>query len=191
MRDLIGYLLLACLVFGLGACNQGREERQQKVEEEALLALHEARAWQRKADLLLSTGDVQGAIASVRGVLSVRFPAGLPEGEDARLDARARLAQLLVRSEPSQEDEKATRAEEDALREIEMGKKEATRDSFFRANLESVEAEIFEARARRTKEEGVRKEASKRAIAALEQAIAIDQRLMKSLLQAGTKEAKP
>jgi hypothetical protein len=65
--------------------------------EAVLIALSEARAWQRRADLLLLDGDLAGAIRSVDEVLQVPFPANTPEAEDVRLDAYLRLARLHLR----------------------------------------------------------------------------------------------
>ena len=76
---------LACLL--LCACSQGNGRADDDV---LLVSLSEARAWQRRADLHLQGGDVPSAIADVREAVKVPFPAGAPEAEDARLDARDR-----------------------------------------------------------------------------------------------------
>jgi tetratricopeptide (TPR) repeat protein len=173
--------MLAVSLCGLCGCGKGEGGKR---EEALLIGLNEARAWQRRADLHLQEGDVQAAIVDVRQVLAVNFPPEAPEAQDARLDARARLSQLLLRAAAaSTMDAERVRAEEEALQEIAAARKEATRDSFFTANLESVQAEIYEARANRLKDPAAQKEARTQALKALERAIEIDRRLLRSLVQ--------
>src|SRR5207237_266715 len=80
-------------------------------------------------------------LTDVEQVLRIAFPSGAAEGEEARLDAWARLAKLHLG--PSEPDEAR------ALADLDQGRKEATRDSFYRAHLETVAGEILEARAKR------------------------------------------
>ncbi len=164
---------LVLVLFLLGTCN--REDLASRSDEAMLLSLSEARALQRRADLHLLDGDVTAAIADIKEVLAIRFPTGNPDGEDALLDAHARLARLLL-SQGGEETERQ------ALAQIEAGRKLATRDSFFRANLESVAADIYEARAKRQSDPASAKEARKEAVRALERAIAIDRHLLRALL---------
>ena len=105
----------------------------------------------------------------------IRFPPSSIEGEETLLDAHGRLARLLL----SQGGEDSERQ---ALVQIEAGRKLATRDSFFRAHLESVAAEIYEARAQRQSDPVAAKESRKEALRALERAIAIDRHLQRVLL---------
>ena len=70
-------------------------------------------------------------------ILSLQFPAGAPEADDVRLDARALLAKLLVGQDQLDE----------AMRIVEEGLASSQRDSFFVANLYTVQGEIHEARA--------------------------------------------
>jgi hypothetical protein len=127
---------LPLVAVALAACHAGENRA---VDESLLLGLEEARAWQHRADVHLADGDVAGALADVEHVLAVGFPAGAPEGEETRLDAFARLGQLhLARGE-----------EVEALAAVERGRREATRDSFYRAHLETVAGEISEARGKR------------------------------------------
>lgn len=174
-------LLLALPLCGPLGCSKGEGGKR---EEALLIGLNEARAWQRRADLHLQEGDVQAAIVDVRQVLAVNFPPEAQEAQDARLDARARLAQLLLRAAPAGDVERV-RAEEEALQEIELARKEVVRDSFFSANLESVQAEIYEARANRLRDPAAQKEARTQALKALERAIEIDRRLLRALVHGG------
>lgn len=166
-------LWLGLLTLLLATCN--RDDLTARADEAMLLMLSEARALQRRADLHLLDGDVTAAISDVREVLAIRFPATSPEGEDALLDAHGRLARLLLAQGGDE-------AEHKALAQIEAGRKLATRDSFFRAHLESVAAEIYEARAKRQSDPSAAKEARKEAMRALERAIAIDRHLQRILL---------
>jgi len=111
----------------------------------------------------------------VEQVLRIRFPPGAPEGEEARLDAWARLAQLYLG--PSENDE------DRALAEVQKGRAEATRDSFYRAHLETVAGEIFEARARRiaAAEAERARTVRKEALEAYARSIAINQRVQAAL----------
>ena len=106
--------------------------------EAVLIALSEARVWQRRADLLLLDGDLPGAILSVEEVLQVPFPANTPEAEDVRLDAYLRLARLQLRVGGPE-------AEERALAAVESGRKASHRESF-RAHLENAAADVYRAR---------------------------------------------
>ena len=87
--------LLSLLAMG-GACQRSQNGALSAMgadnTEAVLVMLSEARAWQRRADLLLIDGDVAGAIAAVKEVLEIRFPPNMAEAEDVRLDASVRLA---------------------------------------------------------------------------------------------------
>ena len=76
-------------------------------------------------------------VASVREILSLEFPAGAPEAEDVRNDARALLGKLLVGQGDLDE----------AMHVVQEGIASSQRKSFFVANLYTVEGEIHEARA--------------------------------------------
>jgi len=129
-------VLIACLA----ACRGDRTpSRGELVSEELLVPLALAKACHHKSKLLAAQGDLAAATAALRPVLALRFPASAPEGEDVRLDARARLAELLL----------AQHASAEALRMVTEGLAEATRESFFVANLYTVEGEVLEARGER------------------------------------------
>jgi hypothetical protein len=107
------------------------------IDEQLMLALAQAKNFHHKAKVYMSDGKLDDAIASVRQILSLRFPPGAPEGEDVRHDARALLAKLLVGK--AQLDE--------AMTVVEQGLAQATRESFFVSNLHTVKGEIHRARA--------------------------------------------
>jgi hypothetical protein len=166
---------LIAFSFLLVACRQGAPEGRRPVDDKLLLALEEARAWQHRADTHLADGDVAGATTDVEQVLKVTFPSGAPEGEEARLDAWARLAKLHLSDENR------------ALDDVDHGRKEATTDSFYRAHLETVAGEIFEARAKRLADSDgeAAKNARRDALAAYARSIEINKRVQAALLQEG------
>lgn len=108
-----------------------------RLTQELMLALAQAKNFHHRAKVYMSDGDLPTAMASVRSILSLRFPPGAPEAEDVRADARALLAKLMMgRGEHEQ-----------AEQVIAEGLAEATRDSFFIANLYTVRGELYEAMA--------------------------------------------
>jgi tetratricopeptide (TPR) repeat protein len=146
------------------------------VNDEALMvALAQAKNFHHKAKVYMSDGNLAAATASVRQILSLQFPAGAPEADDVRLDARALLAKLLVSQ--NQLDE--------AMRTVEEGLASSQRDSFFVANLYTVEGEIHEARAVQLDGDDATKakalEERHAAIAAYDKSIKINEKLQKQL----------
>lgn len=107
------------------------------IDQDLMIALSKAKNFHHKARVYMSDGKLAEATASVREIMSLKFPAGAPEGEDVRNDARALLAKLLVSQ--SQLDE--------AMRVVQEGIAQSQRESFFVANLYTVKGEIHEARA--------------------------------------------
>jgi tetratricopeptide (TPR) repeat protein len=134
--------LLLIALLAVAACSADRGHPVDQVGPSAaasdatLRALEQAQRLHHEADLAVSRGDLDHAIDSVRAVLAVSFPAGAPEAEDVFLDARARLGLLLLQ---------ANRLDE-AERVVDDGLAQATRESFFLANLYSVRGKLHEAR---------------------------------------------
>lgn len=140
MRRLVGIVAVAALA----ACSAQRRGADRvwadrAVDERLMLALEEARALQHRADLHLAEAELAAATEDVTQVLKIAFPPSAPEGEEARLDAWATLARLHL----------AGGDDAGALADIAAARKEATRDSFYRAHVETVAGEIGEARAKR------------------------------------------
>ena len=136
------YVLLLLTV--LAACSQDAAPSVTKVadpgdviDQDLMVALAQAKNFHHKAKVYMSDGKAEDAIAAVRQILSLHFPAGAPEADDVRLDARALLAKLLV--------SKGNTAE--AMQVVEEGLAASPRQSFFVANLYTVKGEIHEARA--------------------------------------------
>ncbi len=169
---LAAFIVVALFAAG---CRQGPPEGRRPVDDKLLLALEEARAWQHRADTHLADGDLAAATTDVEQVLKITFPSGAPEGEEARLDAWARLAKLHLSDENR------------ALEDVDHGRKEATTDSFYRAHLETVAGEIFEARAKRLADSDgdAAKGARRDALAAYARSIEINKRVQAALLQEG------
>ena len=163
---------LPALLLALAACSRGSAPA---LDERLLLALEEARAWQHRADVHLIDGNAAGAVDDVEQVLRIQFPKGVAEGEEARLDAWARLARLHLSASEAAEDR--------ALADVERGRAEATRDSFYRAHLETVAGEILEARAARLATvDAVRARAARQqALETYARSIAINQRVQAAL----------
>lgn len=168
-------LLGIVVALGLGACScsssSGGEpgprttklaEPTDAIDQNLMIALGQAKNLHHKAKILIADGNVDDAIASVRQILSLQFPPGAPEGEDVRDDARAMLAKLLIGK--GQLDE--------AMRVVDEGLAQSTRESFFVANLHTVKGEIHEAR-----------HEAKEAIGEYDRSIKIEEALQKRLLE--------
>ena len=148
------------------------------IDEELMVALGQAKNFHRKAKVYMSDGNLAAATASVRQILSLRFPAGAPEADDVRADARALLAKLLVSQGELEE----------AMRTVQEGLAQSTRESFFVANLHTVQGEIHEARALQHEAEGDAGKAKaveerRLAIAAYDRSIQINEKLQKQLME--------
>lgn len=148
------------------------------IGEELMLSLGQAKNFHRKAKVYMSDGNLVAATASVRQILSLRFPAGAPEAEDVRADARALLAKLLVGQGQLEE----------AMRTVQEGLAQSQRESFFVANLHTVQGEIHEARALQFEAEGdagkaKASEERRAAIAAYDRSIQINEQLQQRLME--------
>src|SRR5512140_744329 len=107
------------------------------IDQDLMSALAQAKNFHHKAKIYMADGNLTAATASVRQILSLAFPKGAPEADDVRNDARALLAKLLMSQ--GQLDE--------ATRTIDEGLAASQRESFFVANLYTVQGELHEARA--------------------------------------------
>ena len=177
-------LVLAALL-GPACSNRGDSEPSQTqvtqvtearnaLSEELMLALGQAKNFHGKADVYVKNGDSKAAIAEVERVLKLTFPKDAPEGEDVVLDARARLAKLLI----------GTGELSRARQVVDTGLGSATRESFFVANLYTVRGELIEAEATVLAESDV--EAAKKmrleAIRAYDKSIEINEAIQKRLV---------
>jgi hypothetical protein len=182
----------ASVVVSVAGCKSEREappsagssvtqlgEPAEAIDQQLMLALGQAKNLHHKAKVLVGDGDVTGAIASVRQILTLRFPAAAPEAEDVRDDARALLAKLLIGQ--GQLDE--------AMRTVQEGLAQSSRESFFVANLYTVEGEIHEARAGQLDAAGSGAakasaiEERHAAVEAFDRSLKIDETLQKKLVE--------
>ena len=142
---LITLLVAVIAITGCFSCNSEKDpppttrtaDPTEVIGEELMISLSKAKNFHHKARVYISDGKVADAIASVRAILSLEFPAGAPEAEDVRNDARALLAKLLVGQNQI----------EDAMTVVTEGIAQSQRESFFVANLYTVKGEVHEARA--------------------------------------------
>ena len=148
------------------------------IDQGLMIALAQAKNFHHKAKVYMTDGNLTAATASVRQILSLAFPKGAPEADDVRNDARALLAKLLMSQ--GQLDE--------ATRTIDEGLAASQRESFFVANLYTVQGELHEARAvafdalgesGKVSGEGERRQA----ISSYDKSIQINERLQKKLLE--------
>jgi hypothetical protein len=174
---------------GLVACNNNESESrggsvtrvaqpEDVIDEGLMLALSQAKNFHHKARVYMSDGQLALATTAVRQILAIEFPAGAPEAEDVRLDARAMLAKLLV----------AQGQVDAAMSVVDEGLAAATRESFFVANLYTVKGEVLQAQAELLVSTGMpadgdrAREIRKQAIVAFDKSIAINETLQKRIL---------
>ena len=145
------------------------------ISEALMLALAQAKNYHHKANVLVADGKPGAAIGVVREILALRFPANAPEADDVRHDARALLAKLLASQGQL----------DDAMSVIAEGLASATRDSFFVANLYTVQGELQQARAEVLAKDPARKaeadNARRAAIVAFDRSIQINTVLQQQL----------
>jgi hypothetical protein len=180
------YVILAVLLITAASCNSQSDtppptthtaEPADAIDQNLMIALSKAKNFHHKAKVYMSDGNIAAAIASVREILSLQFPAGAPEAEDVRNDARALLAKLLLgQGQPDSIDE--------AMRVVTEGIAQSQRKSFFVANLYTVKGEIHEARAALFVDDKTKATAEKHAaIEAYDASNAIDTELQKQLME--------
>jgi len=187
MKYVIAGAWFAGLVALAAACSTEREpspasstrlaEPGDVIDQDLMIALGQAKNFHHKSKIYMTDGNLTAATASVRQILSLRFPPGAPEADDVRNDARALLAKLLVSQ--GQLDE--------ATRTVEEGLAQSQRESFFVANLYTVQGEIHEARAAALGASGDPGKAAidekRAAIASYDHSIQINERLQKKLME--------
>ena len=153
-------------------------EPEDVVDQELMLALATAKNYHHKAKVYMSDGNLAEAVAQIEAVLAIPFPAGAPEGDDVRLDARAMLGKLLV----------AQGKIDEAMSVVDQGIGGARRDSFFLANLYTVKGEVHQARAAQLEGQGDAArprivDEKRAAIEAFDRSITIDNALQKKLVE--------
>ena len=176
---------LALLALAVTGCSRGDDDRgsghsvtqlaepDDVLDDELMVALLQAKNFHHKADVYLQDGAVDEAIAAVREVLAIPFPAGAPEAHDVLLDARARLGKLLL----------GKGASDEALRVVDEGIAGATRESYFLANVYTVRGEILESRAAAIDDEAQARALRIQAIEAFDRSIRINETIQKQLMK--------
>lgn len=184
-------VVVAALLAGCVACGAREDEEAERkggrvtqlpqpgpeLSEELMLGLALAKNLHHKADVYLKEGRIGEAVASVEQILGIAFPPRSPEAEDVLLDARARLAKLMIIQG------KLT----DALVVVDAGISGAARRSFFLANLHTVRGEVLEASAQSIQESDAQGARQKHldAIREFDRAIEIEKELLDSLKPEG------
>jgi tetratricopeptide (TPR) repeat protein len=148
------------------------------IDQALMIALGQAKNFHHKAKVYMTDGNVTAATAAVRQILSLGFPRGAAEADDVRNDARALLAKLLVSQGQIEE----------ATRTIDEGLAQSQRESFFVANLYTVQGEIHEARATAFDAQGepgkaLASDERRAAISSYDRSIQINERLQKTLME--------
>lgn len=178
-------LTIANVVFFIGTRDGGGTgghavtrvaEPDEVIGQDLMMALAQAKNFHHKAKVYMTDGKLPEATEAVRQILSLRFPAGSPEADDVRNDARAMLAKLLVGQNQLEE----------AMRTVTEGIAQSPRESFFVANLYTVQGEIHEARATAaaSANDKPRADAERRAaIEAYDRSIKINEGLQKKLME--------
>ena len=145
MKYLLHVMLVVCAVSAI-TCSADREpsppttrtaEPTDVIDQRLMVALSRAKNFHHIAKVYQSDGNPKEAIAAVREILSLEFPANAPEADDVRNDARALLAKLLL----------GQGQVEEAMTVVKEGIAQSARQSFFVANLYTVKGEIHQARA--------------------------------------------
>jgi hypothetical protein len=152
-------------------------EASDLIGQDLLVALAQAKNFHHKAKVYMTDGNLPAATAAVRQILALAFPRGAPEADDVRNDARALLAKLLVGQ--GQLDA--------AAQTVAEGLAQSQRESFFIANLYTVQGEIHEARAAALDASDPGKAAASgerhAAIESYDRSIQINERLQNKLLE--------
>ncbi len=148
------------------------------IDEQLMVALAQAKNFHHKAKVYMTDGNLDEAIRAVRQILELAFPAGAPEAEDVRLDARARLAKLLI----------LRGGLEEAMSVVDGGFAASSRPSFFTANLHTVKGEIYDAMAAIADDGSDAGKATaislrKAAIVELDRSIQINDKIQRQLLE--------
>jgi hypothetical protein len=192
-------ILTAWLTASLAACSSsgssGERERErervpatrvadpgdaidQELDQALMVALGQAKNFHHKPKVYMADDNLGAAIAAVRQILSLPFPRGAAEADDVRNDARALLAKLQISQGQIEE----------AAHTIDEGLAQSQRESFFVANLYTVQGEIHEARAAAFAATGEPGRASaneerRAAIGSYDHSIQINERLQKKLME--------
>ena len=175
--------LATIAVFALLAsgCAAGRDDANRPPPNEAVLALlGNARALHHEADVYEGAGDYARAADAVRRILGMEIPRSMAEAEDLRADAYGRLSELALRRA----------APDEALSLADTGLRDTHRESVLRGRLLRVRGQSLAAMADRAHAAGDEAAATRYrgdAIAALEDSIALNARIVARLTHGGAR----
>ena len=187
-----GALALALLAGKFVACNDSQGAATQQpcvcasetasppIDPQVMAFLSLARALHHEADIKEQDDDLRGAIAALERLVASPPPrrGSIPEVEEVLADAYARLAEMKVRA----------RDVEGARHDVEAGLTHAVEATYFRGHLLEVEGLILEARAAELVDAGRGAEAAQakaEAIAKLEEAVSVQEQVIKRTLGDG------
>jgi hypothetical protein len=152
------------------------------VDTTLLAFLSKARALHHEADMAEGRNDPAAAVVALDRLTAARAPANRPEVDEVLADTRARLADL-----------RAGRGDFDgAARDVVEGLRTASGDSYFRGHLFEVSGLVEERRARALDASGDRAgaaQARKRALEASDQAVRIQEEVIRRALDGRDREA--
>lgn len=184
----LGVVLLCAVAVAAGCADQGaptREDRsaptagasakRRPVDAGLVAFLSKARAAHHSGDLAESAGQLELAIRHVEVVVAEPLPAPGPEVDEVLADAYARLADLKSR----------TGKFDDASRDVDRGLERARQTTHFRGHLFEVRGLVEERRMKALEAAGDgagAERARKAALAAFEEAIRIQDEVIKELL---------
>jgi tetratricopeptide (TPR) repeat protein len=148
------------------------------VDATLLAFLSQARSAHHVADAREASGDVAGAVATLRTVVdAVKPPGGAPEVEEVLADTRARLADLLGQQGHFDEADAA----------IAAGLQNAPAPTYFRGHLFEVRGAVEERREKALRAQGQNQkadEARERSLAAYEEAMKIQAQVIQGVIPA-------
>jgi hypothetical protein len=170
---LVALVGLVALPAACSTAEPAAKSAAQPLTSALLLGLAEAKNYHHRADVHLADGDAASAADDVKSILAIAFPQGDAEGEEALLDARARLAKL---------DLGLGRAA-DARQVVDEGLASTSRESFFLANLYTVSGELHEAAAHQLDDAQAARSERQAALADYDRSLQIDQHLQQELLK--------
>ena len=193
----LAWLFSACMLWGCAdqrespragtsatASTRSDKSGRAPVSDDLMAFLSKARAAHHKADLQEAKEDLPGAIVAVRSIVAGPHPKTSPELREVLADAYARLADL----------ESRVGNFDKALEEVASGLTQAQEVSHYRGHLFETKGLVHERRMAAYAAAGSKDKAAverEAALAAFEQAIAIQDEVIQKLLPAPSPSALP
>ncbi len=176
---IIGALALCVsLSFGATGCGANGPDSSASLDEATMALLSAARALHSEADMYENNHDYAQATQAIERVLALRAPTAVREVQDVRVDASGRLAELALRSDDP----------DAALARVDVGLREAQRDSVLKARLYLVRGRalrLLSERAHTAADLPLETRRRNEAIEALEQSIRMNEHVLAVALDGG------